>query len=991
MALQLQNVPISLAQGLDTKTDPKQVIPGKLITLENGIFTSLNRIKKRNGYAVLSNIIEGGVTTISSGLGLSTYKNELNLFSGSNMYSYSVSTERWSDKGKISSISLSSTPIVRNTYQQTVCDVAYHEAGIELYTWEDSRGGSRYSIKDSTTGETLVADALINASAIKPKPFALGNYLFILYINSSLNQLKLLPFAIIQPTIPLAEQTIALNVDTTNPNFDATKSDTRIYLAYNTSAVGGSISLRSIDAFLTISVPRDIVGENADSCIGVAIDPANTNFWVAYHNGTQIKYFIYDQFLSLTPVLAPTLAESNSNTINNLSIIITNNEADIYYTQNAAATYNNFIKTFHSTSAGVTTGIHVYLRSVGITAKPFKYNDIVYLTVGFSTTLQPTYFITDTTNATVVAKFSPNNGGGLLAKNIVPEVVATTTAKFLIPSLQKSLFTTVSGAIYTQTGVTSIELDFAAFGTFGTAELAENSHITGGMLFMYDGISAVEHGFHIFPENVTSTTTTGSGSIAAGTYQYVVTYEWMDNQGQTHYSAPSPAITQVTSTPSSTNTLTIPTLRLTDKKSPRGSVIIGVYRTEADGETFYKVSSVTSPLLNNTTVDTVTFVDTQADAAIIGNPLLYTTGGVLENISAPATNFVTVFKNRIILLPSENSNQFWYSKTVVPGVPVEFSDALVQNIDASGGPLVAAARLDSLLILLKEENLFYITGSGPDSTGAQNDFSEAQPIVSDGGCVNKKSVILTPAGLMYKSQKGIYLLDRRLETKYIGADVEAYNSATIVSANLIDDTQQVRFCLDTGVALVYDYYVNQWAVFTNHSATDAVSFQNKFTYVKSNGIVFQETPGAYTDDGTFIKLKIKTAWLSFAGLQSFQRVRKLMLLGEYISPHNLQVSVAYDFNPYATQISLIRAGELLETPKYGDDATYGESSPYGGKFPQYQFYSKLNRQKCETIQITIEDIQQGASFGEDVAFSALAFEVGVKKGLDKLPATNSFN
>ena len=57
--LQKQTAAVTLSQGMDTKTDPKQVIAGKLLILENGVFTSPKRIRKRNGYRALSGYASG--------------------------------------------------------------------------------------------------------------------------------------------------------------------------------------------------------------------------------------------------------------------------------------------------------------------------------------------------------------------------------------------------------------------------------------------------------------------------------------------------------------------------------------------------------------------------------------------------------------------------------------------------------------------------------------------------------------------------------------------------------------------------------------------------------------------------------------------------------------------------------------------------------------------------------------------------------------------
>ena len=46
MALQTQVIPINYGLGVDTKTDPKLVAPGKLLRLENALFTENKRVKK---------------------------------------------------------------------------------------------------------------------------------------------------------------------------------------------------------------------------------------------------------------------------------------------------------------------------------------------------------------------------------------------------------------------------------------------------------------------------------------------------------------------------------------------------------------------------------------------------------------------------------------------------------------------------------------------------------------------------------------------------------------------------------------------------------------------------------------------------------------------------------------------------------------------------------------------------------------------------------
>lgn len=1002
MALEKQNVSISFAGGVSTKDDPKQVmglpykgssgqdIPGKLLVLENGIFTSTNRIKKRFGYLDLNPAIDNTTSNITRGLGIATYKNELIEFTGEQIYSYSESIMKWSAKGTAVSLNVTANEIIRNSYQQTVQDSTIHSSGLQVYTWLDSSGGSKYAVIDSLTGQTIVQNQTLSATAIKAKPVSLGTYILLLYIDTVDSKIKYRAIPSAQPSTIGSPVTVSSTLDATNRNYDAMPFGARVFVAFNNNDAGpGGISVVFINQFLSLSATRDTTGENADSCITIFGDVTDNTVWVAYHNGAEIKYFIRDYNLTPIAVLGPTLVEANGNTIRNIAGLADNGSGEIFYTQNAVATYNAFVKRAYLTDAGVVTGVGVFLRSVGLFTKPLSYNSVTYVGLVHDSVNQPTYFLADD-NQYIAAKFTTNNAGGLPTTNMLPMPQNFDTSKFLVPVLQKDLLTTISGAIYTQTGVSEVTFDFNASNTFFTSELGEDLHITGGILSLYDGVSVVEDGFNLFPEDVIVATSTTGGSVQDGQRQYSITYEWTDNQGQNHISAPSIPVTVTNSGGgTSTNTITIPTLRLTAKVPPRSPVVIGIYRTEAAGTLFYKISSITNPLFNDTTVDTVVYVDTVSDSAIIGNPLLYTTGGVVENIAPPATNLITTYKNRIILVPSESPLSFWYSKEVVPGVPVEFSDLFVQNIDQRGGDITAPAVLDDKLILFKRTSIFYVNGDGPDATGGNGAFSPAQLITSDGGCTDSKSVVSTPVGLMYKSEKGIYLLDRSLQVSYVGADVESFNSATITSSALVANTNQVRFTLDTGVALVYDYYFRQWSVFTNINSVDSTIFQNQFTYLRSNGTVSQETPDGFTDNNQFIKLRLTTAWLSFAGLQAFQRVYKLLLLGEYNSPHKLYVQVAYDFNSSATQEDYINSTALLQNPAYGESTPYGEESVYGSPYPLYQYRINLARQKCETIQFTIEDVQS-SNYGEGLSLSAMAFEVGAKKGLNKIGSSRSF-
>lgn len=484
---------------------------------------------------------------------------------------------------------------------------------------------------------------------------------------------------------------------------------------------------------------------------------------------------------------------------------------------------------------------------------------------------------------------------------------------------------------------------------------------TGSVSF--NKIFTVDH--YVKPGNtISGTPLTGTATVTAVSGQFNQVYV---NQNISTVSTNNMVIGNLYSVQ-----LKIPTLRITDKIA--NPPVISVWRTILNGTIYNRVTSVSNPVFNNKTVDYITYYDVTDDLTLAANDDLYTTGGVVENVEIPACGILTTYRNRLIGIPFERPYTWWYSKQVIPGSPVEFNDTFIQNIDQLGGPITGIMTMDDKLIFFKQSLIYYIVGDGPTSTGINNDFSQPQLIATDSGCINKKSMVLTPVGIMYQSAKGIYLLSRSLEVKYIGADVEAYNSLTITSATLVSNFNQVRMSLSDGTTLMFDYYFTQWSVFTNYDMTDACvlgASQNASTYyfVNSAGKVCKETNGQYLDDGSYIKLKIMTNWFSLAGIQGYERFYKMLVLGHYKSPHNLTFKSYFDFDSSTTQQTTV-------IPVTSDPGLY-----------QYRIF--LNKQKCETVRFSLED--DGLSpLGEGFYLSAITFEVGLKAGLNKMKATASY-
>jgi hypothetical protein len=656
-------------------------------------------------------------------------------------------------------------------------------------------------------------------------------------------------------------------------------------------------------------------------------------------------------------------------------------QSDIYVSQKPSATLPGSIIRYRVTNTGTLVSTTTIINAMMLQSKLQIIDSKVYAAA--SPSISATYpittgfFVNESGELMTIYAIEFFAGVGTAVPQLPPLLIEGTSLAFagaeLAAVAQSSTYETTS------TTVKKYSADFQNILNYFDATLGDNLHIAGGVLKMYDGAKVVEHGFLQTPVLTFVSDAAGTG-LADGTYAYQAVFAWRDKWGQLHRSNPSAVMSHTVTGGPKDVTFKVSTLGITNKTN----VEIEIYRTEANGTTLYKVNQY---IANDPTVATITVVDVETNANILRGEIIYTTGGTLENIPANASKHITTYKNRVFLALSDGYT-VQYSKLREQNGPVEFNDALKIKVDAFGGPISALGVMDDHIIIFKEQAIYTFSGEGPNNLGEQDDYLAPQLITTDAGCIDTNSVVITPLGLMFKSKKGIYLLERNMGVKYIGAPVEKYNDLTITSSTLMSDTNQVRFTTDSDKALMYDYFHSRWTTFTNINAIDATIYNGVYTYAKATGGVFEETPGLYSDNLAFIQARIVSAWIHMANVQGFERIYKLLLLGNYLSEHKLRVYIAYDYNPAFVHNVEIDVPTILDPNVYGD-GSYGEITPYGGEFPLYQWRVFPKIQKCQAFKFLIEDIKtvtNGASF----TLSNFAAEVGIKQGLVKKAANKSF-
>ena len=989
------NISIDITNGIDTKTDEKLVLATELLTLENGIFQKGGSIKKRNGYKLLTNNLIGG-GQISSSEALSVYaptaiEEELIRFDNGKLYAYSEAKNAWIPKGFLPQTILSTRQITNNTADQTLSDsVIYNNIG--LYVWKDSRDGVRASIVDEKTGAFIQSDILLNATATKPRCIKIFNTLLVIYADGG--SLKCTRLDLAFPNAFQPEQLLANDLNSTDQILDACDfNDSAALFCYGTNAnfikVAYLLEDGTVGTLVTGFPNPVVVLDNAKKCISIGTNTAKTLIFIYYVNPTNTLKFVglNTDFTIATAPLA--IFTSGAINLTHVTQIFSGATVKVFVSLTRALSIYNTSLYSELNPDGTVVTLNTFLGMGCLASKPFIYKNDIYVWNIFDTNFQATYYLfrlTGVFNEPIVAKAFYGVAGrtqSMLAR------VNLNNNTYVFTGLSQNRVISENGIISTIRGVSNCIIDFENKNKYLYSLLGEVLHFVGGIQTFYDGISVVENGFNVFPEMsyALPVTVAPGGVIGAGTYLYTAIYKWTDNRGNVQRSAPSPPISVNVAMPNQKVAFSVPSNILTRKSDsafiPRSNIEIEIYRTENNGQIFYKVynNAVTGSIFYSTIGElSHVFTDNTPDTNLIGNELLYTVGGELDNDSPPPSKYNTTHKNRLFTINDRDEVNF--SKEYVKGDGVNFSQTFVKRIDPFGGPLTAVASLDTNLIGFKQTSYFYLSGEGPTATGEQDDYANFQLVNTTVGCSEPASIVRITEGLVYKSLKGIRLLDRSLADSYIGAKIEGYNSANIVSGDLLKDADQIRFKTSNDATLVYDYYFRQWSTFTNSQGLDAVIYKNAYTYLRNNNQIYVELPGYFKDDTKTYQLKFSTAWIKLTGIQNFQRVTHFLVIGDYKSPHKLAVSVAYDYQQQYLNTYTFDPAAVLDFSKYGDTSPYG-AGIYGTVIDNvYQFRTHLAKQKCEAIKFKFEDIVVNNS-SESYSISNLTLRIGQKQGAGK--------
>ena len=191
-------------------------------------------------------------------------------------------------------------------------------------------------------------------------------------------------------------------------------------------------------------------------------------------------------------------------------------------------------------------------------------------------------------------------------------------------------------------------------------------------------------------------------------------------------------------------------------------------------------------------------------------------------------------------------------------------------------------------------------------------------------------MVATPAGIVYQSARGMYLLPRGFgPVQWLGErardHLDTYptvNGATVDQANGLAVFTTIG--ASAGALLIWDYLRNEWMTWTatpGDRKFSTVTYYDGALHFMTPDVtaLYSYTPGVFVDDADpFIPTLVETNRIRTSGfVTGWARNSYVRIVGEYQGPCTLTVDVAYNDGAYTTTKSWnldspLAAGDTVE-------------------------------------------------------------------------------
>lgn len=525
MALAKRPISIPFGQGIDTKTDPKQVALGKLLVCENAIFNTGKSLRKRNGFK-LSDPIPASVLDVGAAQALLSREDERLVVAGHQLHAYSPAGKSWTPRGQLRSLGQSTAPLYADAFEQTSPDMAIAN-GVSLAATQTTEGANGRAIRvvltDEATGTRLFS-RLATDDGYNPKCVAVGQYLYCFFrFAASISWIR---FNSMDPrsSVSISNSLFSpaqLPYTPTDIWDVAVYNEAVLVLAYQ-DAEDGCVNVMYLTpdpatGTLLVGAPtngypppfRDTTSAAAAAALALATGPGCIGYVIAFDIAVASMIgAALDSDLVATASgkvgLAPAVGITHVGAVYSdlLGCFYV-----VYESRSASGLpYNMQTRNCRLFLTGGSTGHDQLLfRSLGMASTPFVHDGQVHVWLvydGGPLSPQNTVFLCTVAVAGTVleAKALAGRAAGLATAPSLPRPCQGTPGVWTTAMGARNLFKVGlnSAAAFTK-NAQRVDLDFSRE-AFVPAELQQSLHVGGAQVHQYDGLGVVEDGFPIVPE-----------------------------------------------------------------------------------------------------------------------------------------------------------------------------------------------------------------------------------------------------------------------------------------------------------------------------------------------------------------------------------------------------------------------------------------------------------------------------------------------------------
>ncbi len=549
-----------------------------------------------------------------------------------------------------------------------------------------------------------------------------------------------------------------------------------------------------------------------------------------------------------------------------------------------------------------------------------------------------------------------------------------------------------------------------------SASVGGMTYLSGGAHSTYDGERVYESGFIDQP---IVNSAAGSATGLTGALKYIAVYKRVDATGSVTWSRCS-SVSSFTPANTKINlTITPPNVTNSDQSlcysgalaEPFAVAGVELYRTTVGGTQYYLCSSSFRSATTYTGLATqaltvaasgfYTGVDAMTDAVLATQPLLFRQPGsqnsAIDRYPPPPSNLLCQHKDRLFTSDAHGV-RVYYSSFLVDGEAAWYNPQFSFLVHGGTGKITAISSMDGRLFVFKKDGIWVVDGDGPGEAGVTgNEFSPPQKLATEYGCIDNRSVCVTPDGIVYRSKRGVEIITRSLQVKWIGDRVQnTVNANPYTCWTVLDNEGRVHMQVAeseptvptvtglSGAELVYDVPSNVWSI---HYSTGSNAEYGEATQDAcmvdllglgevmvvadpALGVRYKDNDSK-TDDGEYVPTVVETGWIR-PGQQSRQRFSRALLLAKRQDYHKFTISSAYDY-----------------LDNYGQSFVYEPTVIEDGLIEELEL--QMNKPHSLAVRLLIEESAATdqdeypftTGFGADIL--GITFEIAPKMGAPSLP------